>query len=186
MPPPPIYQPPLPINNDHSLNMSYNFCNGFLAKCFETKILWNLERRIITTAPAWRPSLHYHLECQGGIQITNTYFRQQPANQRCNTDCLQYLKSDIVICKTLLIVYSNNSQQINAAIATVYYIWNLILQTCQVSRFNRETHGFLCFLTISRLSPQISQFSELMKSSKSATSSYNKAHALFQGNITLY
>ena len=51
------------------------------------------------------------------------------------------------------------------------------LQTCQVSRFNRETHDFWCFLTISRLSPQISRFSELMKSSKSATSSYNKAHS---------
>jgi hypothetical protein len=32
-------------------------------------------------------------------------------------------------------------------------------QICQVSRFNRETHNFLCFLTISRLSPQISRFS---------------------------
>ena len=51
------------------------------------------------------------------------------------------------------------------------------LQTCQVSQFNRETHDFLCFLTISRLSPQISRFSELMKLSKSATSSYNKAHS---------
>jgi hypothetical protein len=51
------------------------------------------------------------------------------------------------------------------------------LQTCQVSRFNRETHDFWCFLTISRLSPQISRFSEFMKSSKSATSSYNKAHS---------
>jgi hypothetical protein len=50
-------------------------------------------------------------------------------------------------------------------------------QTCQVSRFNRETHDFWCFLTISRLSPQISRFSELMKSSKSAKSSYNKAHS---------
>ena len=77
--------------------MSYNFCNRFLQKCFETKILWNLESPIITTAPAWPPSLLYRLDCQGGIQITNTYFRQQPANQRCDTDCLQYLKSDIVI-----------------------------------------------------------------------------------------
>jgi hypothetical protein len=50
-------------------------------------------------------------------------------------------------------------------------------QTYQFSRFNRETHDFLCFLTISRLSPQISRFSELMKSSKSATSSCNKAHS---------
>jgi hypothetical protein len=33
------------------------------------------------------------------MQITNTYFRQQPANQRRDSDCLQYLKSDIVICK---------------------------------------------------------------------------------------
>ena len=83
--------------------MSYNFCNGFLAKCFETKILWNLERPIITTAPAWPPSLLYRLDCEGGggggIHITNTYFRQQPANQRRDTDCLQYLKSDIVIYK---------------------------------------------------------------------------------------
>jgi hypothetical protein len=36
-----------------------------------------------------------------------------------------------------------------------------INQTCQVSRFNRETHDFLCFLTILRLSPQISRFSDL-------------------------
>jgi hypothetical protein len=27
-------------------------------------------------------------------------------------------------------------------------------QTCQVSQFNHETHNFLCFLTIIRLSPQ--------------------------------
>jgi hypothetical protein len=68
--------------------MFYNFWNGFLAKCFETKILWNLiERPIITMAPAWPPSLLY---------ITNTYFRQQPANQGRDTDCLQYLNSDIV------------------------------------------------------------------------------------------
>ena len=46
-----------------------------------------IERPIITMAPAWPPSLLY---------ITNTYFRQQPANQGCDTDCLQYLKSDIV------------------------------------------------------------------------------------------
>jgi hypothetical protein len=26
----------------------------------------------------------------GGIQITNTYFRQQPANQRRDTDSLQF------------------------------------------------------------------------------------------------
>jgi hypothetical protein len=38
-------------------------------------------------APAWPPSLLY---------ITNTYFRQQQANQGRDTDCLQYLKSDIV------------------------------------------------------------------------------------------
>jgi hypothetical protein len=40
-----------------------------------------------------------------------------------------------------------------------------------------KSHDFWCFLTISRLSPQISRFSELMKSSKSATSSYNKAYS---------
>ena len=89
-----------------NFNTSYNFCNRFLAKCFETKILWNLERPIITTAPAWRPSLLYRLDCQGGrrqhahtMQIPNTYFRQQPANQCRDSDCLQYLKSDTAVCK---------------------------------------------------------------------------------------
>jgi hypothetical protein len=43
------------------------------------------------------------LDCQGRIQITKTYFRQQPANQRRDSDCLQYLKSAIVIYKTLSI-----------------------------------------------------------------------------------
>jgi hypothetical protein len=80
--------------------MSYNFWNGFLTKCLETKILWNLESPIITMALAWRPSLLYRLDCQGGgVQVTNTYFRQQPVNQRRDSDCSQYLKSDIVICK---------------------------------------------------------------------------------------
>ncbi len=32
-------------------------------------------------------------------------------------------------------------------------------QTCQVSRSYRETHDFLLFLTISRLSTEISRFS---------------------------
>ena len=48
----------------------------------------------------------YRLDCRGGVQITNTYFRQQPANQRRDSDCLQYLKSDIVICKTLSMNYT--------------------------------------------------------------------------------
>jgi hypothetical protein len=88
-------------NLQGNFNMSCNFWNGFLAKCFETQNLWNLKSPIITTAPAWAPSLLYRLDCQGGIRITNTYFRQQPANQRRDSDCLQYLKSDIVIYKTL-------------------------------------------------------------------------------------
>jgi predicted NAD-dependent protein-ADP-ribosyltransferase YbiA (DUF1768 family) len=49
------------------------------------------------------PSLPFGLSGGGGIQTTNTYFRQQQANQRLDSDCLQNLKSDIVICKTLSI-----------------------------------------------------------------------------------
>ena len=45
-------------------------------------------------------------------QITNTYFRQQPANQRRDSDCLQYLKSDIVICKTRSMKQSKEILQI--------------------------------------------------------------------------
>jgi hypothetical protein len=47
-------------------SLTYNFWNGFLAKCFETQNLWNLESPMITTVPAWRPSLLYRLDCQGG------------------------------------------------------------------------------------------------------------------------
>jgi hypothetical protein len=43
---------------------------------------------------ATEPPLPFGLS-GGGIQITNAYFRQQPKNQRSDTDCLQYLKSDI-------------------------------------------------------------------------------------------
>ena len=38
---------------------------------------------------------------KGGMQITNTYFRQQPANQRRDSDCLQYLKYDRFIERVL-------------------------------------------------------------------------------------
>ena len=48
---------------------------------------------------ATEPPLPFGLS--GGMQITNTYFRQKPANQRIDSDCLQYLKSYIVICKSL-------------------------------------------------------------------------------------
>jgi hypothetical protein len=44
----------------------------------------------------------------GGMQITNTHFRQQPANQRSDSDCLQYLKSDVVISKKLLVYHRYN------------------------------------------------------------------------------
>ncbi len=51
---------------------------------------------MFTTAPAWRPGLLYRSDCQGGrrqpahtMQIPNTYFRQQPANQRRGSHCLQ-------------------------------------------------------------------------------------------------
>jgi hypothetical protein len=49
-------------NMQGSINMSYNFWNGFLTKCFDTQ---NLESPMITTVPAWRPSLLYRLDCQG-------------------------------------------------------------------------------------------------------------------------
>jgi hypothetical protein len=52
-------------NIQGNINMSYNFWNGFLTKCFETQTLWNFERPTITTAPAWRPSFLYRLDCQG-------------------------------------------------------------------------------------------------------------------------
>jgi hypothetical protein len=47
---------------------------------------------------ATEPPLPFRLS-GGGVQVTNTYFRQQPVNQRRDSDCSQYLKSDIVICK---------------------------------------------------------------------------------------
>ena len=94
--------------------MSYSFWNGFLTKCLETQTLLNFESPMITTAPAWRPSLlHRKTDCPGGgggcnlfparcantyfrqgVQITNTYFRQYRqhiSNQRRDSDCLQYL-----------------------------------------------------------------------------------------------
>ncbi len=43
-----------------------NFWNGFLTKCFESQILSNFESPMITTAPAWRPSLLYRSDYQGG------------------------------------------------------------------------------------------------------------------------
>jgi hypothetical protein len=46
--------------------MSYNFWNGFLTKCFETQTLFNFESPMITTAPAWRPSLPLAFELSGG------------------------------------------------------------------------------------------------------------------------
>ena len=48
------------------------------------------------------------------------------------------------------------------AICIIYIVISLrkcMVQTCQVSRSHRETHDFLCFLTISRLSTEISRFS---------------------------
>ena len=58
----------LSSNIQGNFNKSYNFCNGFLAKCLETKILWNLESQIIDMALAWQPSLLYRLDCQGGCK----------------------------------------------------------------------------------------------------------------------
>ena len=63
---------------------------------------------------ATEPPLPFGLS-GGGIQITNTYFRQQPANQRRDTDCLQYLKSDIVIYQQrsfYLILYDRSIERV--------------------------------------------------------------------------
>ena len=52
---------------------------------------------------ATEPPLPFGLSRGGGgeVQITNTYFRQQPANQRRDSDCLQYLKNDRFIERVL-------------------------------------------------------------------------------------
>jgi hypothetical protein len=102
------------------------FGMDFLAKCFETKILWILESPIITTALAWRPRL-----LPGDIVLKNSYGTPGGPRTCISVLVLQYLKSYIVICKTLSMnrsyTISGNSEPINAAIATVYNIWNLIL-----------------------------------------------------------
>jgi hypothetical protein len=62
-----------------------------------------------------------------------------------------------------------------------------LVQTCQVSQFNRETHDFLCFLTISQLSPQISRFSakSLLKPQVIPNTHGKKKYAIISWNLTL-
>jgi hypothetical protein len=62
-------------------------------------------------------------------------------------------------CWTITLTIMNNVDRTDTILQSCsYQHCDMLMQTCQVSRFNRETHDFWCFLTISRLSPEISRF----------------------------
>jgi hypothetical protein len=88
---------------------------------------------------------------------------------RCNYECFKEPNAFCVLCKLLFksVTSSRIRRRQNMFLFLVCLVhWFTIFtqyddwwQTCQVSRFNGETHDFWCFLTISWLSPQISRFS---------------------------
>ena len=54
---------------------------------------------------AWRPSLLYRLDCQGGgVQITNTYFRQQPVNEG-NSQSIGHVNIALYVRRWVFILY---------------------------------------------------------------------------------